>query len=335
MKTMGKATLSIIIPAYNAAPYINDCIGSIMASTYRDFELLLVDDGSTDGTSDLCDQLAERYPVIKVFHTENRGLSSARNLGIDSASGKYIGFVDADDYISSSMFEVLVKALNETDADMAVCGYQRCQKGEVRQASSRTDIAITAERAEIAQEVLCGGYGCYVWNKLFQKKILDENRVTFRIDCGIAEDQYFIMEYLQYCKKAVFIDTKLYFYVMNGASLMNSFRNSRFVDQRYLGLPRSWRYTESAVRDVSKDLSIYARARASMFYQTVLRKLEEPETEYINEAVAYVKQNKTVLCRYRWGWKYYLSAVILSMSYPLWAAIFRRSPGNVRSEEVK
>lgn len=327
MKTMGKATLSIIIPAYNAAPYINDCIGSIMASTYRDFELLLVDDGSTDGTSDLCDQLAEKYSVIKIFHTENRGLSSARNLGIDSASGKYIGFVDADDFVSSDMFEVLVNAMDETDADIAVCGYQRCQKGDVRQVSSRTDITITSERAEIAQEVLRGGYGCYVWNKLFRKSILDQKNITFRVDCGIPEDQYFTMEYLQYCTKAAFIDAKLYYYIMNETSLMNSFRNNRFVSGKYKGLPRSWAYTANAVRDISGDLTIYAQARAAMFYQTVLRKLEKPDSEYIEEAAAYVKQNKSVLRRYRWGWKYYLSAVILSMSYPLWAAIFRRGAG--------
>lgn len=317
-------TLSIIVPVYNVVAYLEDCIESIMAGKYQDFEVLLVDDGSTDGTSNLCDQLSKKYSVIKVFHTDNCGLSSARNLGMRIASGKYIGFVDADDYISSNMFEILVKSMNETGADMAMCGYQRCQRNETRPCFDETRIAVTSERVEIAQNVLCGGYGCYVWNKLFQKRVLDQNQVVFRIDCGIAEDVYFIMDYLQHCKKAALIDAKLYYYVMNETSLMSSFRNNRFVSEKYQALPRAWNYTANAVKGISEDLSVYARSRASMFYQTVLRKVYQLEQSFIDEAIAYVKQNKTALLRYKWGYRYYLSTVVLSMSYPLWSAIFRR-----------
>ena len=324
---MAEVTLSIIIPAYNASQYLDECICSVMSSTYKEFEVLLVDDGSTDGTSDLCDQLADRYPVIKVFHTENRGLSSARNLGMKNASGKYIGFVDADDYVSANMFEVLVNAIDETDADMAVCGFQRCQRSELRSAPSKTNVVFTKQRADIARKILCDGYGCNVWNKLYRKSILDQKNVVFRIDCSIAEDLYFTIEYLQYCAKATFIEAKLYHYVMNETSLMNSFRNNRIVGDKYRGLPRAWRYTANVIKDISEDLEVYAQSRAAMFYQTVLRKLEKPDSEYIEEAAAYVKQNKSVLRRYRWGWKYYLSAVVLSISYPLWATIFRRGIG--------
>lgn len=333
---MADVTLSIIIPAYNASQYLDACICSVMMSTYKGFEVLLVDDGSTDGTGRLCDQLAEKYPVIKVFHTENRGLSSARNLGIEQASGKYIGFVDADDYVSSNMFEMLVSAIEEADADMAVCGYRRCQRSELRSAPGGSSVFTTiTQRADIAQRILRSGYGCYVWNKLYQKSILDQQNITFRIDCGIAEDQYFTMEYLQYCGKAVFIEDNLYCYVMNETSLMNSFRNNRVVGDKYLGLPRAWRYTADAVKDISEDLAIYAQSRAAMFYQTVLRKLEKPGPEYIDETIAYVKEYGAILRRYRWGWKYYFSAVVLGISYPLWAAIFRRGVGKRQQMESR
>lgn len=86
--------------------------------------------------------------------------------------GKYIGFVDADDYVSANMFEVLVNAIDETDADMAVCGFQGCQRSELRSAPSKTNVVFTKQRADIARKILCDGYGCNVWNKLYRKSIL-------------------------------------------------------------------------------------------------------------------------------------------------------------------
>ena len=115
-------SLSIIIPAYNVVSYLEDCIESIMTGTYQDFEILLIDDGSVDGTGSLCDRFAEKYSVIQVFHTTNSGLSNARNLGIDHASGQYIGFVDADDVVAPNMFEALVHYMGP-DVDMTACRF--------------------------------------------------------------------------------------------------------------------------------------------------------------------------------------------------------------------
>lgn len=316
-------SLSIIIPAYNVVSYLEDCIESIMAGTYHDFEILLIDDGSVDGTGSLCDRLAEKYSVIQVFHTTNSGLANARNLGIDHASGQYVGFVDADDVIAPNMFEALVYCMGP-DIDMTACRFRRCRREEL----DATEIPITHQtitnQTETAQKVLMDGYGPNVWNKLYKAEVIEKNEIRFRKDCRAMEDMYFIMDYLIHCRKAVFLDEQLYYYITTDGSITSTFRDNRMVGSVYLDLPRSWRFCTEVMESFSHELGNQARARTVMFYQTVLRKLEKPDTQFIDETIAYVKKNKSALLHYKWGYKYYLSGLVLSISYPLWSKIFRR-----------
>lgn len=122
--------ISVIVPAYNVALYLEDCVDSILASTFQDYEILLIDDGSTDETSVICDALAARSDKIKVFHTENRGVCAARNLGINNAAGEYINFVDGDDVISPRMLELLVAEMRD-DVQLVSCRSMRCQREDV------------------------------------------------------------------------------------------------------------------------------------------------------------------------------------------------------------
>lgn len=316
-------TLSIIIPVYNVVSYLEDCIESVMAGTFQDFELLLIDDGSVDGTGSLCDNLAEKYPAIKVFHIPNRGVSHARNVGIDHASGQYIGFVDADDVIAPNMFEALVNCMGP-DIDMTACRFRRCRREALDVTESPVANQTVTNQAETAQKILTGGYGPNIWNKLFKTEVLNQNEIRFRKDCRAMEDMYFTTEYLIYCKKAVFLDAQLYYYITTDRSITSTFRDNRMVGSVYMDLPRSWRFCSEVLESFSPELRNQARARTVMFYQTVLRKLEKPDSQYIDETIAYVKKNKSALLHYRWGLKYYLSALVLSVSYPLWAKIFRR-----------
>ncbi|MDU2552528.1 MAG: glycosyltransferase family 2 protein, partial [Staphylococcus epidermidis] len=112
--------ISIIVPVYNVENYLKKCVESILSQTFTDFELLLVDDGSTDSSGEMCDELKRLDERIKVIHKENGGLSSARNAGIDVAKGKYLTFVDSDDYIDTHMLEVLYKNMVHEDADLSI-----------------------------------------------------------------------------------------------------------------------------------------------------------------------------------------------------------------------
>lgn len=115
--------ISIIVPVYKVEPYLRQCVDSILNQTYRDLEILLIDDGSPDCCGKICDEYEKKDKRVRVFHTENRGLSIARNLGLKETQGDYIGFVDSDDWIEPDMYEVLLKCLEETGADICVCGY--------------------------------------------------------------------------------------------------------------------------------------------------------------------------------------------------------------------
>ncbi len=114
--------ISIIVPVYKVEPYLRKCVDSILAQTFTDFEVILVDDGSPDNSGKICDEYASKDSRVRVIHKENGGLSSARNAGIDVARGKYLGFVDSDDYIEKDMYELLYDNIVKEQADLSICG---------------------------------------------------------------------------------------------------------------------------------------------------------------------------------------------------------------------
>lgn len=114
--------ISIIVPVYNVEPYVSKCLESILRQTYQNIEIIIIDDGSTDGGSDICDAYAHKDKRIKVIHQSNEGVSGARNVGLRIAKGEFIGFVDSDDWIEADMYEYLLQNIQQQDADIAICG---------------------------------------------------------------------------------------------------------------------------------------------------------------------------------------------------------------------
>ena len=170
--------ISIIVPIYNIPDCLAKCVHSITAQTWRQMEILLVDDGSTDSTGALCDTLAEEDSRIRVFHKENGGSSSARNLGIREARGEYLGFVDSDDYIEPDMYEKLVKAALEYDAPIVQIGRNEVdEKGNVL-----PDICVPPQKTEriesgeFMKELLMHRGDCSFCTKLIRKEILGEQQ---------------------------------------------------------------------------------------------------------------------------------------------------------------
>ena len=162
---------TIIVPVYNTEPYLPQCLDSILAQTYTNLEILLIDDGSTDRCNEICDRYAARDSRIRVFHTENRGLSAARNLGLDCAKGNYIGFVDSDDWIEPDMYEVLLQKAEETGADIVECdGFReypdKTVEGKRRELTIRDPIF-----ALLRSEIFDG-----VWDKLWKRHCFEHIR---------------------------------------------------------------------------------------------------------------------------------------------------------------
>ncbi|MEG0087047.1 MAG: glycosyltransferase, partial [Niameybacter sp.] len=123
-------TLSIIVPVYNVEKYLPKCIESILAQSFTDFEVILIDDGATDKSGEICEEYANKDTRIKIIHKENGGLSSARNAGIELSNGNYIGFVDSDDFIHPQMYEILLREARSSNSDVVICRYKCWNEGE-------------------------------------------------------------------------------------------------------------------------------------------------------------------------------------------------------------
>ncbi len=171
--------ISVIVPVYKVAPYLRQCIESIINQTYKDIEVLLIDDGSPDGCNEICGDYKKKDNRIRVFHTENRGLSAARNLGLREARGEHIGFIDSDDWIEPDMYETLLKRLVETDSDISICGYDMISDRKISEWRPRETVY---ERCDTLKALLSGKINNNVWNKLFRQEVIQsiaENGVVF------------------------------------------------------------------------------------------------------------------------------------------------------------
>lgn len=190
--------LSIIVPVFNVEPYLHECVESIRSQTFSDFELLLVDDGSNDGSGEICDYYAEMDHRIRVFHQSNRGVSTARNVALDEASGHYIAFVDSDDWIEPNMYQNMIDIAHKYGTDVVICGYMVCEE-------TGTPKRRMLEHEEVLDqnELLESLYGMpiktegTVTNKLFVREIIADNR--FRENLTMAEDWVFLFDCYTRC----------------------------------------------------------------------------------------------------------------------------------------
>ena len=162
--------ISVIVPVYNVEKYLEKCIDSIINQTYQNLEIILVDDGSTDGSGKICDEYSRKDNRIKVIHKENGGLSDARNIGIKNANGGLIGFIDSDDYITENMFEVLQKDLRKYNADISSCDIQNVNEAgeclKIIRVSTEGQTSKVFEREEALKLLLEDTIKSYAWNKL-------------------------------------------------------------------------------------------------------------------------------------------------------------------------
>ena len=161
--------ISVIVPIYNIAPYLRQCVDSIINQTYVDLEILLIDDGSSDQCSEICDEYAAKDNRVRAFHTENNGLSAARNLGLQKATGEYIGFIDSDDWIEPDMYEMLLREIEKTNTDISVCGYDVISDRKTAEWRPQGKVYGIHEAlsALLSEEI-----NNNVWNKLFRRKVV-------------------------------------------------------------------------------------------------------------------------------------------------------------------
>lgn len=225
-----KGLISVIVPIYKVEKYLNRCIQSIVGQTYRNLEIILVDDGSPDLCPQMCDEWARKDSRIKVIHKENGGLSDARNAGVAIAKGEYIGFIDSDDYIDEEMYERLYVAIEAAKADLAICNFEMVtEEGLVLSEDSPVKDECFTGLEGLKKIIDAGGwYYVTAWNKLYSRKAL--KGIKFPIG-KINEDQFIVHKVFFQCDKIVSISPKLYKYVQRDGSIMNSIKSVQGLDE--------------------------------------------------------------------------------------------------------
>ena len=201
--------LSIIVPVYRVEKYLPKCIDSILAQTFSDFELIMIDDGSPDKCGEICDEYAAKDSRIKVIHQENQGVSAARNAGLDIASGTYLGFVDSDDWIKPEMYEIMISTAKEKNVDVVVCGINYFNTDDtllrsdlINEGSYNKDELLTALFGKP------NPLGCGCVNKIFLREKV--GNIRYNKNLAYAEDWAYIFENFQVCEQAYKLPNTFY-----------------------------------------------------------------------------------------------------------------------------
>lgn len=213
--------ISVIVPVYNVERYLPRCINSILNQTFPDFELILVDDGSSDNCPFLCDEFQSKDKRVKTIHKQNGGLSSARNAGIELAEGEYISFIDSDDWIESNMLQELYELAVSNKADVVECAFQRVEEDELPQKLCNNTPHISERSGEFAIMALYLGEGAtpVVWNKLYKRQIF--NKLRFPVGMNY-EDSYLMPQIVYAANKVVYTTYVGYYYFQRCGSITKS-----------------------------------------------------------------------------------------------------------------
>ena len=313
---MNQPLVSIILPVYNAQNHLARCVGSICAQTYRNIEIIILNDGSKDQSLPVCEEFRQKDSRILLVDKANSGVSDTRNLGLKLASGKYVEFVDSDDYLDPDFTERLVAAAEENEADFVIAPY----KMVIPAGASKPEQVLDKIQDELGvmsvarpPEVREYGFlpaGVYdkdtfalrlmdkpasyfysvLWNKLYRRDILTGNDIQFVSEMRWAEDLVFNLRYIQYAERFVAIDKPGYYYVQNPQSICHTQINAATIVQNKLQVFRYY-------KDLYARLGIYEEVRPQL-YKFLVDIAEStypsgPFKKAIDEAKAYWKEHQS------------------------------------------
>lgn len=289
--------VSIIMPAYNAEKHITECIESILVQSYDNWELIIVNDGSTDGTAGICSRYAESDKRIRILHQKNKGVSAARNTGMKIASGEYIAFADADDILPPKSLEVRIKLIR--DADLIIGGYELFDENGIIEKMPSTRKK-QWRRHETTKNIIASGalgYQGYLWNKLFRKTILDKNDIYFAEDISVNEDRLFCVKYAMCSKKTYLSNSLVYRYRISHTNTTSSVYKMTEKDlKRFSSEFLAFDRTMNAVRDDFPDCAYWGAVEAQYRAVRLKERLDKNETILVGEVNRHIRNyGKVVL----------------------------------------
>lgn len=220
MNQVSDIKISIVVPVYNAALYLEQCVKSLMMQTYNDIEYLFVDDASSDGSVELLRSLCSQYPSrveqCKIFENkDNKGVAYCRQLGMKNATGEYIIHVDSDDYVATDFIEKMTGKAIDTQSDVVICNFSRVYEGKIKVNTSFQEM----ERNELIKRLLIGTAHNALWNKLVKRSIIADNNLYPDDSFRLLEDKAITFRFIYFANKIAFINEPLYFYRKRDNSL--------------------------------------------------------------------------------------------------------------------
>lgn len=315
--------VSILLPAYNVAQFLSQCLDSIVNQSYQCLQVIVVDDGSQDNTLEIAKSFAEKYPFVEVHHQENKGVASARNKLISLAKGDYVLFVDSDDWIEKDMIECLLKTLDETQADIAVCGFIK-ESGGVATTCPIVNKEFLLEGAENVMKALLfhKELNGSLWNKMVPREFYEG--LTFRKDIWYGEDCLFFWQALNRgVDKICFMNECFYHYRMNNQSISHEKFNFKKMSGHEV-----WKQINTDVQKKWPSLSdlgkaAYAVSDMWLLYYAALDYYAVDETIMMYQKN--VKHNLRLI--YKSGLiakKKFLFAILVSVNYSLASKVIRK-----------
>ena len=309
--------ISVIVPVYNVEKYLERCVKSIAAQTYKDLEILLIDDGSTDKSGKMCDDFQQTDSRIKAFHKQNGGLSDARNYGIEHSAGEFISFVDSDDYIDEKMLETLHRLITENDADLAVCSAMDVFEGkEVTQVKEIKEFNLN--KVESYKYMLRGDGIPSACNKLYKMQTV--GNVRFPVG-KLYEDGFFTPQILKRVEKTAVTSKPMYYYFRRADSITTKpFRKGD------LDVIEAYDKCVKQVKELCPEALPYAEFRYRNAYFNVLDKMlmrdDCKEIPEYKQVVKYLKKHTAQIVKDPgFGKMRKIAAVALKFSVPLYKKI--------------
>lgn len=269
--------ISIIIPVYNAEEYLSECIESVLGQDYKNIELLLVNDGSTDKSGEICDEYAQRDPRIQVIHKPNGGVSSARNMGLHHFKGEYVTFVDADDLIDRDFAKKMYENANQNDSDLVFCRFARYVEGNVSLLKEDLPLALQLDgekkgKLDFASRFFnskkyISSSACRI---LYKRKIVEG--FFFNKDIRIGEDWMFLLHSIVRAEKISSIHEALYFYRDNLNSATHAFHKNYLKNQLNIHYE-----LDSIFGDIKEAKNLLIGYNARLCYHAVVNEIKNPD----------------------------------------------------------
>lgn len=263
--------VSIIIPVYNTSKYLLVCLESIIEQNYTNTEIIIINDGSTDNSDDICQEFYRKYENrIQYITQPNKGVAHSRNIGIMKAKGKYCCFIDSDDYIETNYISTMVQYAERSNADLVCCGcFREIQPSQYEWIRSTEKSKLLTQKEALIELFSPNSFGGWPWNKLFKTSIINDHKILFPSDICYCEDEVFVLEYILNSQNILYIEEVLYHYRVNVESVNLKMISEKKFNYKSLDRIKADNRNFKSVLNI-KDKKIIKLFKARLYYSNLI-----------------------------------------------------------------